>query len=387
MPHSTRSLTQWLEQLERFCAQAMSVDSLLGPYDAARERKRLAVAAGCGLTGIQVAPEHGGFGALYSIKALVAQRLASLDVGVSMAVINSQNVADDLSQWLPIAVSQRWVPGLLTGDLIGCTALTEPAAGSDFSAITTHAVQTADGWRLQGEKTWIINAQVADIFLVYAQTEPGSGAAGIAAFVVEAKREGFERSIETFTSAAALSSTGGFRLQGYLAKADELLHPPGLAFKRALESINGARVYVAAMCVGMLQESLRIAQAYGQRRVTFGQALAQHQGWRWALAEAAIDLEAASALVRRAAQAIDEGIPSQDLAAKAKAFATRAAQRHLPVLLHAMGAEGLRDRYPLLRHVAAAQVATLVDGSTEMLLERISKNLKIEVECNARISN
>ena len=375
--HSTRSLTQWFEQLERFCAQAMSPESLLGPYDAARERKRIALAAGFGLTGVQVALEHGGFGAPYSIKAKLAQRLAGVDFGVSMAVINSQNVADHVSRWLPSAVSKRWVPGLLSGDLIGCTALTEPGAGSDFSAITTLAVKTRDGWRLQGEKAWIINAKIADVFLVYAQTQPGAGAAGIAAFVVEAKRKGFERSGDAFTSVAAFSSTAGFRLQGYVARDDEVLHAPGLAFKRALESINGARVYVAAMCVGMLEESLRIAKAYGQRRQNFGQVLEQHQGWRWALAEAAVDLEAARALVQCAAQAIDEGGQSQDLAAKAKVFATRAAQRHLPALLHAMGAEGLRDSYPLMRHVAAAQVATLVDGSTEMLLERISKNLKI----------
>ncbi len=375
--HSTRSLTQWFEQLERFCAQAMSPESLLGPYDAARERKRIALAASFGLTGVQVALEHGGFGAPYSIKAKLAQRLAGVDFGVSMAVINSQNVADHVSRWLPSAVSKRWVPGLLGGDLIGCTALTEPGAGSDFSAITTLAVKTRDGWRLQGEKAWIINAKIADVFLVYAQTQLGAGAAGIAAFVVEAKRKGFERSGDAFTSVAAFSSTAGFRLQGYVARDDEVLHAPGLAFKRALESINGARVYVAAMCVGMLEESLRIAQAYGQRRQTFGQVLEQHQGWRWALAEAAVDLEAARALVHCAAQAIDEGGQSQDLAAKAKVFATRAAQRHVPALLHAMGAEGLRDTYPLMRHVAAAQVATLVDGSTEMLLERISKNLKI----------
>ena len=375
--HSTRSLTQWFEQLERFCAQAMSPESLLGPYDAARERKRIALAASFGLTGVQVALEHGGFGAPYSIKAKLAQRLAGVDFGVSMAVINSQTVADHVSRWLPSAVSKRWVPGLLGGDLIGCTALTEPGAGSDFSAITTLAVKTRDGWRLQGEKAWIINAKIADVFLVYAQTQLGAGAAGIAAFVVEAKRKGFERSGDAFTSVAAFSSTAGFRLQGYVARDDEVLHAPGLAFKRALESINGARVYVAAMCVGMLEESLRIAQAYGQRRQTFGQVLEQHQGWRWALAEAAVDLEAARALVHCAAQAIDEGGQSQDLAAKAKVFATRAAQRHVPALLHAMGAEGLRDTYPLMRHVAAAQVATLVDGSTEMLLERISKNLKI----------
>ena len=104
MTHSTRSLTQWFEQLERFCVQVMSADSLLGPYDAARERTRMAVAASFGLTGIQVGLDRGGFGAPYSTKAQLAQRLASLDFGVSMAVINSQNVADDVSRWLPAEV-------------------------------------------------------------------------------------------------------------------------------------------------------------------------------------------------------------------------------------------------------------------------------------------
>ncbi len=375
MNNNTRTLAQWQALLEQFCTQSMSVETLLGAYDPVRERRRLSAAASFGLMGIQVAVEHGGFGAPFSVKAQLAQRLAGLDFGVAMAVVNSQNIADNLSHWLPSEVSKRWVPGLLTGELVGCTALTERSAGSDFSAITMQAEQTSDGWRLTGEKSWIINAKIADLFLVYAQTQPGSGAAGIAAFVVQASGEGFERSADSFTSVAALANASGFRLNGYLAQSDELVHPPGLAFKRALDSINGARVYVAAMCVGMLKESLRLAHAYGRERHTFGQPLGAHQGWRWVLADAAVDLEAASVLVDRAALAIDEKKNVQDLAAKAKVFATRAAQRHLPALLHALGAEGLRDTYPLARHVAAAQIATLVDGSTEMLLERIGKNL------------
>jgi alkylation response protein AidB-like acyl-CoA dehydrogenase len=171
-------------------------------------------------------------------------------------------------------------------------------------------------------------------------------------------------------------NAGGFVLQGYRAKANELLHPPGEAFKSALVSINGARVYVAAMCCGMVDESLRVASAFGAQRHTFGKSLHDHQGWRWTLADAAIDLAAARLLVDAAAALIDEGHDAQTAAAQAKVFATRMAARHIAALMHAMGAEGLREQHPLLRHLAAAQVATLVDGSTEMLLDRIAKDLR-----------
>jgi alkylation response protein AidB-like acyl-CoA dehydrogenase len=119
-----------------------------------------------------------------------------------------------------------------------------------------------------------------------------------------------------------------------------------------------------------------VAAAYGAQRHSFGQPLHGHQGWRWALADAAVDLQAARLLVHAAAIHIDAGTDAQTAAALAKIFATRMAGRHIAALLHAMGAEGLRDGHPFLRHLAAAQVATLVDGSTEMLLERVAKDLR-----------
>ena len=212
--------------------------------------------------------------------------------------------------------------------------------------------------------------------VVYAQTEPGSGARGIAAFVVDGTRQGFVRGAPADTNAARGIDTGGFRLQAYRARADELLHPPGQAFKAALTSINGARTYVAAMCCGMVDECLQAARTFGSQRRTFGKSLHEHQGWRWSLADAAIDLEAARLLVGAAADLIDAGRDAQAAAAKAKVFATRMAGRHIAALLHAMGAEGLREHHPFLRHLAAAQEAKLVDGSTEMLLERVARDLR-----------
>ncbi len=344
-------------------------------HDQQLSRNRIQAAAQAGLTSIQVPVKFGGHGKSFTCKSTVASILAGADFGIAMSIMNTHNVAADLAKWLEPSVANRWVPGLLTGDYVGCTALTEPGAGSDFAAIETFARRTPEGWRLDGQKQWIINATIADVILVYVQTQPDAGASGIACFVVDTARAGFERDQSQGPASVASSCTGGFRLNGYIAREDELVHPPGTAFVRALESINGARIYVAAMCCGMVSQSLHIAHTYGNTRKTFGQTLSRHQGWRWSLAQAAIDLEAAELLVAHAGTQLDAGENPQDLAAKAKVFATRIAQHHIGQLMHAMGAQGLLDTYPMMRHLEAAQIASLTDGSTEMLLERISRNL------------
>lgn len=333
-------------------------------------------AAAAGLLGLEVPLAHGGLGLSFASKRHVAEVLAAADFGLAMSVINTHNVANHLARVAAPEVVRRFVPALLSGQRSGCTALTEPGAGSDFSAITTLARRVGDAWQLDGHKAWIVNATHADVLVVYAQTEPGSGARGIAAFVVDGKRSGFVRQARADTAAARSIDAGGFSLTGYRAQADELLHPPGEAFMAALASINGARTYVAAMCCGMVQECLRVATAYGANRHTFGKPLQEHQGWRWILADAAIDLAAARLMVDAAAALIDDGHDAQTAAAQAKIFATRMAGRHIAALMHAMGAEGLRTQHPFMRHLAAAQVAMLTDGSTAMLLDRVARGLR-----------
>ena len=342
----------------------------------ADSRAVLPAAATAGLLGLEVPVAQGGLGLSFGCKRQVAEILAAADFGLAMSVINTHNVANHLARMAAPDVARRHVPALLSGHRTGCTALTEPGAGSDFSAITTRARKVGDEWQLDGRKAWIVNGTHADVLVVYAQTEPGSGARGIAAFVVDGSRSGFVREARADSTAARGIDAGGFELQGYRARADELLHPPGEAFHAALASINGARIYVAAMCCGMVNESLRVASAYGTLRHTFGKPLQEHQGWCWSLADAAIDLAAARLMVDAAAVLIDDGSDAQTAAAQAKVFATRMTGRHIPALMHAMGAEGLREQHPLMRHLAAAQGATLVDGSTEMLLDRVAKGLR-----------
>ena len=349
----------------------------VAPRAATWERERrlgheaLAAAAAAGLTRLQVPVPHGGLGLSFSCKARVAEVLAAADFGLAMSWINTHNAAAALARHASAEVAARWVPELTGGRRIGCTALTEPGAGSDFAAITTTATRVAGGWRLDGAKAWITNAAVADVVVMYAQTEPGTGARGVAGFVVEAQRPGFMREPAFALGGQHSIGTGGFRLQGYLAQDDELMHPPGQAFKAALGSINGARTYIAAMCCGMVGEALRVAAAHGEQRHSFGRPLADHQGWRWRLAEAASELQACRLMVAHACALIDSGQDAQLAAAQTKLLATRMADRQLPVLAQAMGAEGLREHHPFARHLMGARVAGFVDGSTEMLLERI----------------
>ena len=209
-------------------------------------------AAKLGFTGIQVPVNHGGLGFSFSCKARILETFAGEDFGFALSLVNTHNVAEKLAREAPSRLITAYVPDLLAANKLGCTALTETGVGSDVATIKTSATKVSNGWLLQGEKAWIANATQADIIIVYAQTEPGSGTSGIAAFVVDAKRPGFIR--ESTFDAGGLHSigAGAFRLDGYEVLPDEMLAPPGKAFKSVMSEINGARVYVAAMCCGMV---------------------------------------------------------------------------------------------------------------------------------------
>jgi len=339
-----------------------------GTFDTGTMRE----AAALGWLGLQVPQAEGGAGLPFSVKSRLTEILAGADFGFALALVNTMNIGYKLCRDAP-HLAARYLADLTSGARLASTALTEPGAGTDFAAISTRAERSGDGWVLNGAKAWIINAAASDVILTYAQTEPGSRGAGIAAFLIDGRREGFAR-MEPFRLSAQHSiGVGGFELRDYRAAGDEMVQRPGEAFRYAMNDINGARTYVGAMCCGMVAKALEIAADHGNRRQTFGRPLVQHQGWRWSLAEADIDLAAARALVRAAEARVDTGEDARHEAARAKVFATRMAERHLPALGQLMGAEGLRDAWPFGRHMAGAKIAGLVDGSSEILLDGLGK--------------
>lgn len=361
----------YLARLDRFAAAQVAPHA--ARWEAEGRSAIDAIRAACaeGLAGIDVPAEHGGLGLGFATKCAAAERLARVDFGFALALLNTQNVAQKLARSAPSEMAARIIPGILAGERIGCTAITELGAGSDVGRMATRATRIDGGWRLDGEKAWLINGRHADTVILYAQTDPALGTRGIAGFIVEASAPGFARVDNSELAAQSSIGTGGIRLDGCEVADDALFAPPGAAIRTMLDGINGARVYVGAMCVGMVAAALDIAGAYGERRVTFDKPLADHQGWRWALADCAGELAAARALVREAVAVVAAEGPAARIAAEAKLFATQMADRQLPRMLQAMGAEGLRDAYPLVRFLAAARVASFADGSSEMLRERI----------------
>ncbi|MGL4241957.1 MAG: acyl-CoA dehydrogenase family protein [Beijerinckiaceae bacterium] len=332
-----------------------------------------ASAAAIGLTGIEVPVANGGLGLSFRAKAEACAIIAAADFGLAMSLVNTHNVAKRIATTAAGPVARALLPDLLSGRASACTALTEQGAGSDVAALSCTARQVTDGWMLDGEKTWIVNARHAGLAIVYAQTAEQGQGAGIGAFLVDLTEPSCLRYPIDAAFSQASVGTGGFRLTRCFVPAERMILPPGTAFKAILGEINGARIYVAAMCCAMVSSCLRIAQAHGENRQTFGRPLAQHPAWREGIANAATSLAAAWALVEAALQATDDGRDVRHLAAAAKVNAVNLAQAELPRLLHAMGAEGLRDSYPFARHIGAAQLAALTDGSTAMLLDRLGR--------------
>jgi alkylation response protein AidB-like acyl-CoA dehydrogenase len=332
-----------------------------------------AEAAEIGLLSISIPAEHGGAGFGFATLLRASEILAAEDFGFAMSLINTHNVALRLCRSATPGVLAQQLPGLLSGATAACTALTEPGAGSDFAAITTHAAPDGDGWHLWGEKTWIINARRAGLAIVFAHCGTPEGARSIGAFAVDLTQPGVTRHPIDSAFSQTSMGTGGLTFDCVALPPEALILPPGGAFKSIMVELNAARTYVAAMCNAMTRAALSEAAAYGTKRHSFGTPLSAYQAWRMLLVQADTDLAGAEALTAQATAQIDAGEDAQLSAARAKIAATDCAQRHLPRLLHAMGAEGLRPTRCFTRHLAAAQVASLTDGTTTMLRERVAR--------------
>lgn len=364
-----------LARASRF--RATYIDPNAARWESARkvQVEALRVAASQGFLALEIPAALGGLGHRYCVKLALAEELARGDMAFTFSLINTQNAAARLSASTTARHREEHVPALMRGEIFGAIALTEPHAGSDFAAIATTARRVEGGWVLNGEKAWITNASVADLFITYAQTDPQAGWRGIGGFLVDARRPGFERGEAYSLVGGHAIGAGGFALRDYFVPDEDVLSPPGEGFKQALTGVNGARVYVAAMCGGMIASSLETALKYGAERQTFGRPVIEHQGVKWSLVDVANDLEALRELTWSAGVLIESGEDAVMAAAHAKKFAGRVTVPAITACVQAMGAAGLRTEYPLGRHLACAKIAAFTDGSTEMMNERIGAGL------------
>lgn len=365
-------MTGLIDAAKRFAEEVVAPNAGRWAQAGTMQPEALRQAAALGLLAFQAPRNWGGHGFDFRDKLKLLQILAWHSYDFAFSLTNTAGCAANIANALPRNVAERYVPAMLRGERFGGTALSEPGAGSDFAGIRTRAVRDGNGWRLDGEKAWITNAAYGDVFVTYAQTDPSLGWRGIGGFLVDGTRPGFEHTGTETLAGGGVIGAGGFRLSGYRVEDNEVMAAPGDGFRQAMTTVNQARTYVAAMCVAMTEACLHVALTWGRERHAFGSALTAKQGWRWQAADIATDIEAARLLVESASARIVAGEDAALAAAHAKKFATRMAVARISDACQLMGAAGLRDTWPFLRHLASARVASFTDGSTEMQNERIA---------------
>jgi len=326
-----------------------------------------------GLLNACVPQPLGGGGASFLAKIGIVEVIARQCLVSSFALVNLLNGPVRLVQNGTDDQRARYLPGLMKGTTIIALCLTEPQSGSDFAATATRAERVEGGWSLTGRKAWVTHATIANLGIIYAQTDPSRRAKGIAAFLVDLKAKGATFSAPYALEAGSVAGICDLALErAFVADADVLMQP-GEAFAKALGSINAARTHVAAMCCGVVGEALAIANDYARHRKAFGQPLIEHQGLRWKLADIATDLEAARLLTYRAANLVESGGDAISAAAMAKKVSVEMATRCLPECMQVLGANGLRSDYPIARHMLAAKIAAFADGTNEIQKDRIGR--------------
>lgn len=354
------------ETARRFARDYLTPTAAMWEATGEAPRAAFLEAARHGLTGVLVPRKLGGQELGFAEAVSVLEALAGANAAFAFALWVHNNSANALARSASPAVAKAVLPAMLSGEKIGAFCLTEPGKGSDATGITTIASRRKSGWTLNGAKSWVTNGTRADLLTVYAQTKAGAGARGIAAFLVDARTGGFSRGKAYDLPAAMAFGVGDVHFDDCRLDSSAMLLPAGEGFRAAMAGINQARTFVGALCCGMLASSLECALAYAASREAFGRPVIENQGVQWPLADTATDLQAARLLTRAAADALDRGEDAIEESAHAKKFASLAALDGVSRCMQAMGAAGLRAEYPLARHLVAAKMTQIVDGTTEM---------------------
>jgi acyl-CoA dehydrogenase len=260
----------------------------------------------------------------------------------------------------------RWIPGVVTGDVVPGFALSEPDAGSDAAALSLRAEPDGDGWRLYGEKAWISNAPEADVYSVFARTTPDSRAKGVTAFVVPGDARGLSGEHLDLLAPHAI---GTLVFDGVRVGPGDVLGEVDQGFSVAMRTLDLFRPSVGAFAVGMAQAALDATVAHCTTRHVHGEPLHQQQSVSHTLAEMATQVAASRLLVHSAAAAHDRGAPPHEVtkqAAMAKLFATEAAQRVVDQAVQLHGARALQRGHLLERLYREVRAPRIYEGASEV---------------------
>ncbi len=322
---------------------------------------------GLGLTGLQVPEAYGGAG-LDSVSAAIAlEEIGRVcgSTGLSIAAHNGL-CCFPIMQWGTEAQKQRYLPLLTGGEVLGGLALTEPGAGSDLGGIRTTARRDGDSWVINGHKAWITNPRYAPVIVTLVRTDPGAGKHGYSMILVDTDAEGLtihppEKKMGVRGSPTQMLTFSNVRVPG-----ENLLGEEGRGFHQTMQTLDGGRIGIGALTVGLAQGALEAAIRYAKERQAFGQSISQFQAIQWMIADGAMMIEAARLMVYRAAWRKDQGLSFTKEAAMGKLLASETAEKVAFNAIQIHGSYGYSQEFPVERIYRDQRLMSIGEGTSEI---------------------
>jgi alkylation response protein AidB-like acyl-CoA dehydrogenase len=320
-----------------------------------------------GLLGIIFPAEYGGAGLGYVDYVLAIEELSAADgsVGITVAAHNSLGT-NHIFLAGSEAQKRKYLPRLATGEHLAAWALTEPGSGSDASSARTTAIKKGDRYVLNGNKTFITNGHYADVAVVIAVTDKSKGTHGLSAFVVEKETAGFRAGKKENKLGLRASDTSELIFEDCEIPEENLLGKEGEGFIDAMRVLDGGRISIAALSLGIARGALDAALKYVKERRQFGKTIAEFQGIQWKLADMATELDAARLLTQRAAVLKDAGRKVTRESSMAKLFASEVAVHICNEAVQLFGGYGFIKDYPVEKFYRDVKLCTIGEGTSEI---------------------
>lgn len=336
----------------------------------------LQMARELGFFGITIPEEFGGAGFDLAGKCALEEELGKSNYGFASVIANHTGIATTGIVALGSEAQKRqYLPRMATGELIGCFALTEPQAGSDPGSLRTTAVRQGDHYVLEGEKIYITNAGIAQIFTVMAVTDKAKGTKGISTFIVERGFPGLKVGRNELKMGMHGVTTAPVVFDRCEVPAENLLGAEGMGYVQALKTLTWGRVTIAARCVGMMDKLIARSAAYMKTRAQGGRKIAEHQGLQWMLADMGVARDASRLLVERALETFARGARGTLEASVAKLFATEALGKVVDSAVQIHGGMGYMREAGIETMYRDARITRIYEGTSEIQRNIIAREL------------
>ena len=336
-------------------------------------------AGGLGMLGVTLPEEYGGADLSYIDYSNIIEELAVVDSGFALSVAAHNSLGTGhIYQAGNDEQKKKWLPKLTSGEWIAAWGLTEPGSGSDAGGMRTIAVKDGNDWVLNGTKNFITNATYADISVVIAVTDRNDSKRGISAFAVEMEREGIRPGKKENKLGMRVSDTAELVLEDCRIPDANRLGEVGHGFIDAMKILDGGRISIAALAIGIARGAYEAARDYAKQRTAFGQPIASFQAIQFMLADMATEIEAARLLTHRAATVKDAGDKVTQFSAMAKLYASEVAVRATEKGVQIFGGYGFIKDFPAEKFYRDVKLCTIGEGTSEIQRVVIARNLLAE---------